>query len=379
MAEANNVIEFRDAWAMYQEPGAPQVSTGPIADSLVTIDAPTRDAINEWLNRRCAPLFKLGPEEFELRWLESAGDVWHVAIELSVGSQRALLVLDSLAALDPLLVGEPFTLMPHALRDLAVQRFAARILSYAPPVLANAMELRAIHWDGGGLPEWRCRLPFVLQRRSDGTRLTGALLFENALGLKWLHDVLPVDRMSDDVRLSLPALARLSLGKSTISSASLTALAAGDVVWIETASINREGVAVELTAPAVRRNWRCRVRRESLRIVAAAEFDTGATQQRASPSISPAVSGTGAHPMDAQRWQLEVPVTFDLGELQLKVADLERLQPGQIIELQQDVATATVSLRVAERCIAEGTLIAIGKRLGVRISTVIAQRETGAA
>ena len=126
MVEANNVIEFHDAWAMYQEPAAPQVSTSPIADSLVTIDSPTRDAINEWLNRRCAPLFKLGPEEFELRWLESAGDVWHVAIELSVGSQRALLVLDSLAALDPLLVGEPFTLMPHALRDLAVQRFAAR-------------------------------------------------------------------------------------------------------------------------------------------------------------------------------------------------------------------------------------------------------------
>jgi flagellar motor switch/type III secretory pathway protein FliN len=43
------------------------------------------------------------------------------------------------------------------------------------------------------------------------------------------------------------------------------------------------------------------------------------------------------------------------------------------------VATATVSLRVADRCIAEGTLIAIGNRLGVRIGTVLAQREAGAA
>ena len=83
--------------------------------------------------------------------------------------------------------------------------------------------------------------------------------------------------------------------------------------------------------------------------------------------------------MDAQRWQMEVPVTFDLGELHLQVADLERLQPGHIIELPQDVSTATVSLRVADRCIAEGTLIAVGKRLGVRIGTVIAQPAAGAA
>jgi len=83
--------------------------------------------------------------------------------------------------------------------------------------------------------------------------------------------------------------------------------------------------------------------------------------------------------MDATHWQLDVPVTFDLGELHLQTADLERLQPGNVIELQQDVATAAVSLRIADRRIAEGTLVTIGKRLGVRISTVMAQREAGAA
>ena len=83
--------------------------------------------------------------------------------------------------------------------------------------------------------------------------------------------------------------------------------------------------------------------------------------------------------MDAQRWQLDVPVTFDLGELHLKIADLERLQPGHILELQQDVATATVALRLAGRRVAEGTLIAVGKRLGVRIGTITARQESDAA
>ena len=79
--------------------------------------------------------------------------------------------------------------------------------------------------------------------------------------------------------------------------------------------------------------------------------------------------------MEAQRWQLEVPVTFDLGELHLKTSDLELLQPGHIIELQQDVATAAVSLRVGECVVARGTLVAIGKKLGVRIGTIVASPE----
>jgi len=268
--------------------------------------------------------------------------------------------------------------MPNALRGLAVQRFMARILSYAPSALANTLEVRAILWDGRGLPDWRCRLPFLLRRR-DGTQLTGTLLFESAATLQWLDGVLPVDATSNAKRLRLATVLRLSLGESKVSSAALQSLEQGDVVWIESASITREGVAIDLTAPAASRSWRCRVRRESLRIVSAAEAGTSAKPKSSAPLQASTVSGAGVSPMDAQRWQLEVPVTFDLGELQLQVADLERLQPGHIIELPQDVATATVSLRVADRCIAEGTLIAVGKRLGVRIGTVIAEPAAGAA
>lgn len=79
--------------------------------------------------------------------------------------------------------------------------------------------------------------------------------------------------------------------------------------------------------------------------------------------------------MDAQRWQLDVPVTFDLGELHLKTADLELLQPGHLIELEQDVASVSIGLRVGGRMVARGTLVAIGKRLGVRVSNVLAPPE----
>jgi type III secretion protein Q len=378
MAEPNKIVDFPDTRGAQQEPLNAPLNVTSLESALATIDPHTRDILNEWLSRRCAPTFQLGGGEFEIRWLQSAGQQWHVLIELGAGNFRALLALDGFAALDPLLVGEPFTLMPNALRGLAVQRFVARILSYAPAALSNTLEVRAILWDGRGLPDWRCRLPFLLQRR-DGTQLTGTLLFESAAALKWLDGILPVDATSNAKRLQLATPLRLSLGETKVPSAALQGLNAGDVMWIENASITRDGVAIDLTAPAARSSWRCRARRESLQILSAAQTSAAAKPKSSAPLQASAASGAGVSPMDAQRWQLEVPVTFDLGELQLQVADLERLQPGHIIELPQDVSTATVSLRVADRCIAEGTLIAVGKRLGVRISTVIAQPAAGAA
>lgn len=378
MAEPNKIVDFPDTRTAQQEALNASVNVTSLESALATIDPQTRDALNEWLSRRCAPTFQLGGEEFEIRWLQSAGQQWHVLIDLGAGNYRALLALDGFAALDPLLVGEPFTLMPNALRSLAVQRFVARVLSYVPPALANTLEMRAILWEGRGLPDWRCRLPFLMRRR-DGTQLTGTLLFETPAALQWLDCVLPVDQTSNARRLQLATPLRLTLGQSKVSSTALQSLDPGDVVWIENASITREGVAIELVAPAARSSWRCRARRESLRIVSATEPSSPAKSKSSAPLQASAASGAGVPPMDAQRWQLEVPVTFDLGELQLQVADLERLQPGHIIELPQDVSTATVSLRVADRCIAEGTLIAVGKRLGVRIGTVIAQPAAGAA
>lgn len=373
----NSARDLEELEPMHREADEEIWQLSCIDDALFTIDAATRDALNEWLTRRGAPVFHICADEFELNWLDSAAAHWHVAAEVGAGMHRAVVALDSFAALDPLLVGEPFTLMPAPLRDLAVHRLVARALTRVP-ALANALELRALHWNVEQLPDWPCRLPFVLRRRSEGTQSTGCLLFENWLGLKWLHGLLPIDAQSTRARLSLRVPLRLSLGHSSIAAHSLQDLRPGDVVWIESGSIARDGIAVELHASAGRCLWRGRAQRHSLRIVTAEDLriDT-ATSSTLQPEYSSALhASTGAQPMDSQRWQLDVPVTFDLGELHLKIVDLERLQPGHIVELQQDVATATVALRLAGRRIAEGTLIAVGKRLGVRIGTITAPHES---
>lgn len=358
-------------------PGECAVDSAPVAALLPTIDGATRDVVNEWLSRRSAPVFRIGEEEFEIRWLDQVGTL-SLVIELNVGAHRALLALDGLAAFDPLLIGEPFLLMPEPLRDLAIQRLLARVLANAPAALVESLDVRAVHWDGPQLPDWSCRLPFVLRRRPAGTQLLGCLLVESAQGLKWLHGTLPVDASSERARLNLPMPLRLALGKSLVPARALHELEPGDVVWIESASIARDGVGVALTAPRDRISWQCRVQHRSLRVINAGVAGTG-NENAFSPPTPPSAAqpqSSGVQSMEAQRWQLDVPVTFDLGELNLKTMDLELLQPGHIIELQQDVSTIAVGLRVGERMIARGTLVAIGKRLGVRVSTILAQPES---
>jgi type III secretion protein Q len=366
-------VEF-DA-AAWPEGVQPELQESNLLAALPVIDAATRDIVNEWLSRRGAPVFQVAEQTFELQWLDTIEGVLPLVIELHVGAHRALLALDGLAPFDPLFVGEPFLLMPEPLRDLAIQRLLARVLAPAPAALVEAVDVRAIRWDAPDLPPWGCRLPFVLRRRPEGTQLMGCLLVENPQALKWLHETLPIDESSCRARLDAPVPLRLALGRSLIPARALRELEAGDVIWIESASIARDGIAIELTAPRERVSWRGLAKQGTLRVTGAASYHSPTSRALApsTPVLEPQSSGVTT--MQPQRWQLDVPVTFDLGELHLKTSDLELLRPGHIIELEQDVSTIVVGLRVGEQLVARGTLVAVGKRLGVRVSSIVAQPE----
>lgn len=349
-----------------------EVAAAPDADALasqlVTVDPATCAVLNECLLRRPAPVFRMRESEYELHWVARADLHWHLMMEIACGTHRAVIAVDGLAAVDPLLVGEPFALMPESLRTLAICRQLARAVWSAPAAISHALEVQAVHWQPQRLPDWPCQLSFSLTRRPEGTSLRGVILFETSAALQWLHASLPIDAASGRARLALDLPLRLVLGRSSIAMDDLAGLDTGDVVWIESAGVTREGVAVELLAPLARRRWRCRAQRSTLRIVSAAHDAEAYAAD--SPGGARRTLEQGERVMSAERSLLETPVTFDLGEINMKVQDLERLQPGQIIDLPQDVAAATVALRVAGRRIAEGMLVAVGRRLGVRISRI---------
>ena len=81
----------------------------------------------------------------------------------------------------------------------------------------------------------------------------------------------------------------------------------------------------------------------------------------ASRSPSSAAAALGA---------MELPVTFELASLQLRVDELAALTPGYTLALGGDIASVPVSIRVGGRLLARGRLVDVGGMPGVQIEAL---------
>lgn len=335
-------------------------------DVFQNIEPAARDAINTWLDARGEARFRVGEHEFELQWTEPSFAAMCFGVELAFGPHRLLMALDGFTAANALLVADPFELMPAPLRDLVVQHVLARFIALLPASIADAADVRAVHWDHAALPDWNCVLGFTLRRLPEGQESQGIIATDSPASLLWLHEKLPTLPRSP-TRANLPAPLSIVLGRTGVDLRALRDLEQGDVIWIETARPTREGLSAQLRTANGSHAWACRIRHQSLHILA--------TQPH---GLDVASADRKEVTMNTERSTLEIPVTFDLGELQVPVQELERMQPGRLFELPMDAVDATVSLRVAGRIIAEGTLVTVGKRIGVRIAQVLTDRQSHA-
>jgi flagellar motor switch/type III secretory pathway protein FliN len=307
-------------------------------EQLPHIDPAASAAINAWLDARGASVFRLDEMEFRLTWIDPSLVQPQVGIEVCFGTQAVLLALDGFAALNPLLVGDPFALMPVTLRDLVLQRLFAQFIALLPPALAESADVRATHWHKEALPDWDTRLGFTLQRLPAETTSQGIIAAQSPAGLLWLHQKLPADRLSTPAaRLALPVSLRIVLGQTTLEPAELRTLDDGDVIWVDTVHPAPDGLETILLAPRGSPAWHCRVQHTTLRVLPL----PGAQDANITWAAELLASGWSGETMSAAISTLEVPVTFDLGELSVSVQELERIQPGRLFELPQDVSDAT--------------------------------------
>lgn len=65
---------------------------------------------------------------------------------------------------------------------------------------------------------------------------------------------------------------------------------------------------------------------------------------------------------------LEVPLRFEIGDLSVALADLKNVQPGYVFELPQPLARGVVRILAHGNLVGTGYLVAVGERLGVRVS-----------
>jgi type III secretion protein Q len=336
-----------------------------LTPELPAVTAEARDALNAWLAEVGSFHFVNGGREFEWSWTPSSLATMNLAVTVCCGRHEFILALDGLAAIDPYLIGEPFSLLPAALRASVLERLLARFLVMLPASIAESAAVKEMYCTRAALPRASCALGFRLRRLPEHVESSGVLASELPASLTWLREQLrPALRPTAQTQAHLSIPLHVALGTTRVPTHELRALARGDVVWIDTARITRRGVLGVLSTCSGQPLARVTLRHTDLRVSAVARDLPNSSARPATPET----------PMSVQRLNLDIPVSFELGELRIPLEEIERLEAGHLFDLPADVRAASVELKVAGTRIAEGTLVAIGRRLGVRVTTVTLER-----
>jgi flagellar motor switch protein FliN/FliY len=81
---------------------------------------------------------------------------------------------------------------------------------------------------------------------------------------------------------------------------------------------------------------------------------------------------------DSLAFVMDVPVelTIELGRKQVKIADILRLGPGSVLELDK-ANGEPLDVYVNNRLVARGEAVVVGERYGVRLTEVLVGDELG--
>ncbi|MCW7539738.1 FliM/FliN family flagellar motor switch protein [Aquabacterium sp. A7-Y] len=347
-----------------------------LAAAVPTVDPAVAVAVNQWLARRRSARFQIGQRAYALRWkpaparlaLGAAGFV----LECASGAHRFGIALEDIGVIDARLAGAPFSQLPVAARDLVAERVLDDFLRLLPPRLSAGLELLALRWPTGGWDVPACALGYTLQRDPDGGSGDGLLFADGPATLAWLDAALPAtpDPAADARFAGVPLRVYVELPGIRVSLAQLRELEAGDVVQLPGAQLSPRGMSATLRARGhADWRWRCTVRRRtvSLEPTPVERVDIALAGHvealDAAAALSPPDDAMKMHPLS----DVELPLSFTLGERLLTLDEIERLQPGQTLELPQDATDATVRIEVHGVAVAEGQLILMGRKLGVRV------------
>ena len=165
----------------------------------------------------------------------------------------------------------------------------------------------------------------------------------------------------------LPALrvaGTASIACTAMSLALLRSLALGDVVLLPAALTALEGARATVRFGArggCRLSARARIEHGSLLVEGEIEMIDD-EQEPAGLGVEPAALG-----------ELDLPVRFEIETVSVPLADLEAIEPGYVIELAMPAADARLRLVSCGQVIGHADLVAVGSRLGARITRMVAR------
>ncbi|HEX7687276.1 MAG TPA: FliM/FliN family flagellar motor switch protein, partial [Burkholderiaceae bacterium] len=111
------------------------------------------------------------------------------------------------------------------------------------------------------------------------------------------------------------------------------------------------------------------------RFIALAEGSRITIQQAREQTMNrPPEAPTAAAPRDAAELAvdrldaIEVTLRFEVGDLAISLGDLRNVRAGHVFELGQPINRGPVRIVAHGNLLGKGTLVAVGDRLGVRVS-----------
>lgn len=225
----------------------------------------------------------------------------------------------------------------------------------------------AAHTDSGVSP-----LRFVCGVPDGSWHAHGALLFDDPRYLVLACPTAPpAPTLEPHDFDDLPVPLAFRIGSTLLTQRELAALQHGDIIAIEQWKSAGTGLVCRAATPGAR-GLLLNARVLGAKIT----IDEIQTREDSSMNTSsppdPASDGGGATGvLDA----LEVHACFELERRMLTLAQLKAMQPGFVIELDQPLNQSVIRILANGMQVGTGHLIAVGNKLGVRISTLGAAGE----
>lgn len=162
----------------------------------------------------------------------------------------------------------------------------------------------------------------------------------------------------------IPVPLGFRLGATTLKLAELVQIAPGDIVRIDTWRSAGKGIALTASLPGTARYAIAAHAVDTRIIVDRLEEKTLATS-KTEDSTAERIHPDGLlDDIEA----LEVALSFELGTHSVTLGELRSLRPGHAIELAQPLQRSEIRILANGRSVGTGYLIALGDKLGIRVS-----------
>ena len=278
-----------------------------------------------------------------------------------LGTQAGIVALDAPAQIE--LLGEArLDRLPAALRAI--------LLAEATRHWADALEKatrQRFEWTPGD----EC-VPFDAQRAAcfrlagpGGETWRGYVQFDDAAALDAFVPPLATGGAGVAVPARLRFPLRWRLGETRIRLHEMRGIARGDILSIE--DWRAAGAAVVVSAElGGAGGLRLAGLAEGSRITLQQTRDDTMNRSTETPLVDEPHDATEL-PIDRLD-ALEVTLRFEVGDLQLSLGELKNLRAGHVFELGQPLNRSPVRILAHGNLLGKGTLVAVGDRLGVRVS-----------